>query len=66
MTDIIDIEPRAIVASENTPNAMLMIAVQRGDDMERLKQLMDCRSAGRRPRPARHTTRRSLPSSPRP
>lgn len=41
MTDIIDIEPRALVATENTPNAMLMIAVQRGDDMERLKQLME-------------------------
>jgi len=43
MNEIIEAaEPqRAIVAQDNTPSAMLMLAVSRGDDMERIKQLMD-------------------------
>lgn len=41
MTEIIEAPQRSIAAVDNTPNAMLMLAVQRGDDMERIKQLMD-------------------------
>lgn len=39
--EIIEAPTRAVITTENTPNAMLMLAVQRGDDMERIKQLMD-------------------------
>jgi len=42
-SEIIEAAPRAVTAIDNSPQAMLMIAVQRGDDMERLKQLMDLR-----------------------
>lgn len=41
MTDLIETESRVVVQQDTTPNAMLMLAVQRGDDMERIKQLMD-------------------------
>lgn len=41
MTEIIEAPQRTIAAQANTPSAMLMLAVQRGDDMERIKQLMD-------------------------
>lgn len=40
--ELIDAPQRALTTTtDNTPNAMLMLAVQRGDDMERIKQLMD-------------------------
>lgn len=41
MTDIIEAPQRAIANTVATPSAMLMLAVERGDDMERIKQLMD-------------------------
>jgi hypothetical protein len=42
MTNIIEMpQPQALVAMDNSPGALLALAVQRGDDMERLKQLMD-------------------------
>lgn len=40
-SQIIEAPQRALVQQDSTPNAMLMLAVQRGDDMERIKQLMD-------------------------
>lgn len=41
MTDIIEAPQRALTSQANMPSAMLMLAVERGDDMDRIKQLMD-------------------------
>lgn len=41
MNDIIEAEPRTLQAIDSSPSNLLAIAVQRGDDMERLKQLME-------------------------
>lgn len=41
MDDIIEAPSRALQAIDNSPANLLAIAVQRGDDMDRLKQLME-------------------------
>lgn len=41
MTDIIEAPTRELRPIDNSPSSLLALAVQRGDDMERLKQLME-------------------------